>query len=65
MTIFEQRESAIRAYSRVYPVVFKSATNARQIDAQGKTYIDFFAGAGVLNCGHNNPLMKKAIINYM
>ena len=65
MTIFEQRESAIRAYSRVYPVVFKSATNARQIDAQGKTYIDFFAGAGVLNFGHNNPLMKKAIINYM
>lgn len=42
MSIFEQRESSIRAYSRVYPVVFKSASNARQEDANGKTYIDFF-----------------------
>ncbi|GAB1259269.1 aspartate aminotransferase family protein [Aurantivibrio plasticivorans] len=65
MTIFEKRESSIRAYSRVYPVVFKSATNARQTDANGNTYIDFFAGAGVLNFGHNNPRMKHAIIEYM
>lgn len=65
MTIFEQRESAIRAYSRVYPVVFKSALNARQTDENGKEYIDFFAGAGVLNFGHNNPLMTSAMIDYM
>lgn len=65
MTIFEQRESNIRAYSRVYPVVFKTASNALQTDATGKTYIDFFAGAGVLNFGHNNPKMKDAIIRYM
>ena len=65
MTIFEQRESSIRAYSRVYPVVFKTATNARQTDTAGKTYIDFFAGAGVLNFGHNNPKMKDAIIDYL
>ena len=26
MTIFEERESSIRAYSRVYPVVFKTAS---------------------------------------
>lgn len=65
MTIFEQRESTIRAYSRVYPVVFKTAINALQTDTTGKTYIDFFAGAGVLNFGHNNPNMKKAMIDYM
>lgn len=65
MTIFEQRESSIRAYSRVYPVVFKTATNARQTDTTGKSYIDFFAGAGVLNFGHNNPKMKDAIIEYL
>lgn len=65
MTIFEERESAIRAYSRVYPVVFKSASNARQTDTSGKEYLDFFAGAGVLNFGHNNPKMKQAIIDYM
>ncbi|GAA6144252.1 aspartate aminotransferase family protein [Thalassolituus maritimus] len=65
MTIFEQRESNIRAYSRVYPVTFKSAKNARQTDENGKVYIDFFAGAGVLNFGHNNANMIAAMIDYM
>ena len=65
MDIFEQRESAIRAYSRVYPTVFKTAQNARQTDSNGKEYIDFFAGAGVLNFGHNNEKMKQALIDYL
>lgn len=65
MTIFEERESDIRAYCRVYPVVFDKAENARQVDETGKEYIDFFAGAGVLNFGHNNPRMISAIIEYM
>ncbi|MAD47027.1 MAG: diaminobutyrate--2-oxoglutarate transaminase [Oceanospirillaceae bacterium] len=65
MTIFEQRESEIRGYSRVYPVVFKTAKNARQTDEDGKEYIDFFAGAGVLNFGHNNTRMTEAMIDYM
>ncbi|WP_041524239.1 aspartate aminotransferase family protein [Gilvimarinus agarilyticus] len=65
MSIFEQRESEIRGYCRVYPVVFDKASNARQTDDQGNEYIDFFAGAGVLNFGHNNERMKKAVIDYI
>ncbi|MCC5878031.1 MAG: diaminobutyrate--2-oxoglutarate transaminase [Candidatus Sumerlaeia bacterium] len=65
MKIFEQWESEIRGYCRVYPTVFKSASNARQVDEAGKSYIDFFAGAGVLNFGHNNKRMKKAIIEFL
>ncbi|MCK9503988.1 MAG: aspartate aminotransferase family protein [Porticoccaceae bacterium] len=65
MSIFDDRESDIRAYCRVYPTVFKTAVNARQTDEQGKEYIDFFAGAGVLNFGHNNPRMKAAMIAYL
>lgn len=65
MKTFEQHESAIRGYSRVYPTVFDKAENARQIDTKGKEYIDFFAGAGVLNYGHNNPKMKAAMIDYL
>lgn len=65
MSIFEERESAIRAYCRVYPVVFDKAVNARQTDENGKEYIDFFAGAGVLNFGHNNQRMTKAVIDYI
>ncbi|EWH12090.1 diaminobutyrate--2-oxoglutarate aminotransferase [Catenovulum agarivorans DS-2] len=65
MSIFTERESDIRAYCRVYDTVFKTAQNAIQTDEQGKTYIDFFAGAGVLNFGHNNSKMKQAIIDYL
>lgn len=65
MELFEQWESDIRGYCRSYPTVFKTASNAHQTDEQGKTYLDFFAGAGVLNFGHNNPKMKQAIIEYL
>lgn len=65
MHVFEQWESDIRGYSRTYPTVFASASNARQVDESGRSFIDFFAGAGVLNFGHNNPHMKKAIIEFI
>ncbi len=65
MELFEKWESDIRGYSRAYPTVFASASNARQTDEQGNSYIDFFAGAGVLNFGHNNPRMKEALIRFI
>lgn len=65
MNIFEQRESDVRGYCRVYPVIFDTAKNARQKDVEGNEYIDFFAGAGVLNFGHNNEHMKNAMIAYL
>ncbi|CAH0533568.1 Diaminobutyrate--2-oxoglutarate transaminase [Vibrio stylophorae] len=65
MNIFEQRESNLRGYCRIYPTVFTSAQNARQVDEQGKSYLDFFAGAGVLNFGHNNARMTRAVIDYI
>lgn len=65
MDLFELWESEIRGYCRAYPTVFASASNARQVDEQGRSYIDFFAGAGVLNFGHNNPHMKEALIDFI
>ncbi|MBO1924218.1 aspartate aminotransferase family protein [Thiomicrorhabdus sp. 6S3-12] len=65
MDWFETYESDIRAYSRAYPSVFVKGDNARQIDEEGKVYIDFYAGAGVLNFGHNNPRMTKAMVDYL
>ncbi|NMN99647.1 aspartate aminotransferase family protein [Gordonia sp. TBRC 11910] len=64
-TAFDQWESEVRAYCRAFPTVFSSASNARQTDEEGRTYIDFFAGAGVLNFGHNNPRMKRAMIDFL
>lgn len=64
-TVFESHESTIRGYCRNYPTVFASASNARQVDEDGKSYLDFFAGAGVLNFGHNNPRMKDALLAFL
>src|SRR5699024_3964006 len=33
-------------------------------DKEGNEYIDFFAGAGTLNYGHNNDKIKQAVVNY-
>ncbi len=65
MNWFESYESEIRAYSRAYPAVFVKGDNARQTDEEGKEYIDFYAGAGVLNFGHNNPKLIQAVIEYL
>jgi diaminobutyrate-2-oxoglutarate transaminase len=65
MDWFEAYESEIRAYSRVYPAVFVKGDNARQTDEEGKEYIDFYAGAGVLNFGHNNPKLIQPVIEYL
>ncbi len=65
MDIFERRESQVRAYCRTYPTVFTHAKNARISDRSGRSYVDFFAGAGVLNFGHNNERIKQALIDYL
>ncbi len=65
MDIFERLESEVRSYCRVWPAVFDTAVNARQRDVDGREYIDFFGGAGVLNFGHNNPRLRQAMIDYM
>jgi 4-aminobutyrate aminotransferase-like enzyme len=29
---------------------------------EGRRYVDFLAGAGSLNYGHNNPILKEALV---
>lgn len=58
-------ESKVRSYCRSFPVVFKKAQGAILEDEDGEEYIDFLAGAGSLNYGHNNPVLKKALIDYI
>src|SRR5690554_1333375 len=62
---FEQHESGIRSYCRSFPVIFKQARGAELVTTEGKTYIDFLAGAGTLNYGHNHPVIKQALIEYL
>src|SRR5690349_23077507 len=63
MSIFEELESEVRSYSRGWPVVFDRAQGSHLYDESGKPYLDFFAGAGALNYGHNNPRLKAALLD--
>lgn len=61
----ERLESEVRTYSRSFPTVFTRARGATLYDENNKEYIDFLAGAGTLNYGHNNPKLKKVLLDYM
>lgn len=63
--IFTERESNVRSYCRAFPDVFRKAKGAAVYGETGKVYIDFFAGAGALNYGHNNEVIKERIISYL
>jgi len=63
--IFSDIESNVRGYIRSFPVIFERATGSIMVDEDGNEFIDFFAGAGALNYGHNNPVMKQALLDYI
>lgn len=65
MSIFEEAESNVRYYCRSFNEVFCKAKGALLFSETGKEYIDFFAGAGALNYGHNNDFIKEKIIKYI
>ncbi|HKJ83195.1 MAG TPA: diaminobutyrate--2-oxoglutarate transaminase [Mariprofundaceae bacterium] len=65
MRIFEEMESEVRGYIRSFPAIFDRAKGAHLYDDQENEYIDFFAGAGTLNYGHNNPAVSEALIEYI
>ncbi|HET8707953.1 MAG TPA: aminotransferase class III-fold pyridoxal phosphate-dependent enzyme, partial [Pseudomonadales bacterium] len=62
---FTAYESNIRSYCRSFPVVFQKAKGAYLFDEEGRRYIDFFAGAGALNYGHNHDFIKEKIIQHI
>lgn len=65
MQVFKQLESNVRYYCNHYPVIFTKGSGCFLEDKTGKKYIDFFAGAGALNYGHNEINIKNALIKYL
>jgi diaminobutyrate-2-oxoglutarate transaminase len=63
--IFQRRESVVRSYCRNLNAVLTSARGSVVQDNEGRQYIDFLAGAGALNYGHNDPDMKQALLDYV
>ena len=61
----QRLESEVRSYCRSFPTVFTEAVGARLHDEAGREYIDFFAGAGSLNYGHNEPHLRDALVEYL
>ena len=57
----EVRESAARTYPRGMPLAIARARGAEIFSVDGKRYLDFFAGAGVLALGHNHPRVVEAV----
>ncbi len=65
MNPFEELESNVRYYCRRWPAVFSTASGSTLVDENGVHYLDFFAGAGALSYGHNNPLLVDVAIEHL
>jgi len=63
--IFEETESEVRSYCRSWPVVFDRASGSHLYTDEGREYLDFFAGAGALNYGHNPTALKEELLSYL
>lgn len=65
MKIFEEIESEVQSYARSFPRVFNRAQGEHLYDEEGTQYLDFLAGAGTLNYGHNHPIFKQKLLDYI
>lgn len=54
-------EGNVVSYAKAIPLGFDSGKGATLKDMDGNVYIDFFGGAGVLNVGHSNPEVLRAV----
>ena len=64
-SIFDELESQVRSYCRNWPATFTTAAGSAMHAEDGRSYLDFFAGAGALNYGHNHPVLLEALIEYL
>ena len=63
--IFSRQESKVRSYARSFPAVFTKAEGSCVYDRDGRAWLDFLAGAGSLNYGHNHPALRDALLEYI
>ena len=63
--IIKRLESRVHSYCRDFPEIFTKVQGAILENDTGERFIDFLAGAGALNYGHNNPVLKKKLLEYI
>lgn len=61
----KNKESEVRSYCRKYTDTFGKAKGVYMYSDNGEKYLDFLAGAGALNYGHNNDYIKKEVLDYI
>jgi 4-aminobutyrate aminotransferase/(S)-3-amino-2-methylpropionate transaminase len=60
--LFARRNAAVaRGIGHVTPLFADRAENAEIWDVEGRRYVDFAGGIGVLNTGHRNPDVMEAV----
>jgi 4-aminobutyrate aminotransferase / (S)-3-amino-2-methylpropionate transaminase / 5-aminovalerate transaminase len=60
--LLELRASeVVRGVGNAHPIFIDRGSGAKLWDADGKEYIDFVGGIGVLNVGHSHPRVQAAI----
>ncbi|PVA97614.1 diaminobutyrate--2-oxoglutarate transaminase [Mycobacteroides abscessus] len=57
-------ESEVRSYSRMWPETFVRAKGSK-VWSKEREFLDFFAAAGSLNYGHNDPDAQRALTEYI
>jgi diaminobutyrate-2-oxoglutarate transaminase len=62
---YSRLESRVRSYSRAMPRQFSRAEGPWMHDDQGGRYLDFLSGCSTLNYGHNHPVLKQALLDYI
>ena len=64
--LYARRNAAVaRGVGHVTPIFAAHAENAEVWDVEGKRYVDFAGGIGVLNTGHRNPRVMNAVLEQM
>jgi diaminobutyrate-2-oxoglutarate transaminase len=62
---FDRLESGVRSYSRSFPALFVRGAGSWLYDREGRAYLDFLSGCSTLNYGHNHPVLKQRLIEYI
>ena len=57
----ERERHVARGVLTTHPLVIARGEGAHVFDADGKLYLDFVGGIGVMNVGHNHPRVVKAV----
>lgn len=65
ISVYDRLESKVRSYARSIPRQFVRADGPWMYDSGGGRYLDFLSGCSTLNYGHNHPVLREALLDYI